>query len=187
MLYTVLLNKERIAQRKPVYQFFRSTFCVNSSTNSGIDSWQADVVKLEPLDRQYIFWSMSRKISIYTVHCKDKIPKFRNKFSQKRNIGVSVPISTFMPLCDLYIPTICLPNLLEEKSTVDRSWDYINRSQTHECWNWGWGRAVPRKGIHKWDFRCSVEGKGGCFRPIDRLDGSTKNIVCVFRKVTYNF
>ncbi len=39
---------------------------------------------------------------------------------------------------------------------VDRSWDYINRSQTHECGNWGWGRAIPRKGIHKWDFRCSV-------------------------------
>ncbi len=39
---------------------------------------------------------------------------------------------------------------------VDRSWDYKNRSQTHECWNWGWGRAIPRKGIHKGDFPCSV-------------------------------
>jgi hypothetical protein len=35
---------------------------------------------------------------------------------------------------------------------VDRSWEYINRSQTHECGNWDWGRAIPRKGIHKWDF-----------------------------------
>ncbi len=39
---------------------------------------------------------------------------------------------------------------------VDRSWDYINCSRTHECWNWGWGRAIPRKGIYKGDFRCSV-------------------------------
>jgi hypothetical protein len=35
---------------------------------------------------------------------------------------------------------------------VDRSWDYINRSQTHECGNWGWDRAIPRNGIHKWNF-----------------------------------
>ncbi len=28
----------------------------------------------------------------------------------------------------------------------------VNRSQTHECGNWDWGRAIPREGIHKWDF-----------------------------------
>ncbi len=39
---------------------------------------------------------------------------------------------------------------------VGRSWKYINRSQTHECGNWYWGRAIPRKGIHKWDFHCSL-------------------------------
>jgi hypothetical protein len=33
---------------------------------------------------------------------------------------------------DLYIPTISLPILLEEICTVDRSWDYINRSQTQD-------------------------------------------------------
>ncbi len=42
------------------------------------------------------------------------------------------------------------------KNYVDQSWEYKNRSQIHECGNWHWGRAIPRKGIHKWDFPCSV-------------------------------
>ncbi len=39
---------------------------------------------------------------------------------------------------------------------VDWSWEYLNRSQTHECGNWDWGRAIPRKGIHKWELGCSM-------------------------------
>ncbi len=35
-------------------------------------------------------------------------------------------------------------------------WEYINRSETHECGNWGWGRAIPRKGIYKWNCGCSA-------------------------------
>ncbi len=35
---------------------------------------------------------------------------------------------------------------------MDQSWEYINRSQTHECGNWDLGRAIPFLGIHKWDF-----------------------------------
>ncbi len=71
------------------------------------------------------------------------------------NIVVSVPISTFMPLWVIYIfpQSVCL---FCWRKYVARSWEYINRSQTPEFGNWGWGRAIPRKGIHKWDFRCSV-------------------------------
>jgi hypothetical protein len=37
---------------------------------------------------------------------------------------------------DLYIPTIDLHVLLQENMYVGRSWEYINRKQTHECENW---------------------------------------------------
>ncbi len=89
------------------------------------------------------------------LHCKDKMPKICNKYSQKRNIGVSVQITTFMCLWANYIfpRWVCL---FCWRKYVDRSWEYKNRLQTHECWNWGWGRAIPRKGIYKRNCRCSV-------------------------------
>jgi hypothetical protein len=42
------------------------------------------------------------------------------------------------------------------KDVVDQSWEYMNCLQTHECGNWDRGRVIPRKGIHKWEFRCRV-------------------------------
>ncbi len=88
-------------------------------------------------------------------HCKDKMPKIWNKYSQKRNIGVSVPIPTFKCLWANYIFPRCVC-LFWWRKYVGRSWEYINRSQTHECGNWGWGRAIPRKGIYKRNCRCSA-------------------------------
>jgi hypothetical protein len=39
---------------------------------------------------------------------------------------------------------------------VDEFWEYINRSQTHECGYWDWGRETPFLGIYKWDFGYTV-------------------------------
>ncbi len=68
-----------------------------------------------------------------------------------QNYNVLSPSSyTHISVRDLYISRIGLPILLH--GNIDRSWEYINHSQIHECGIWDWGRAIPNKGIHKWDF-----------------------------------
>jgi hypothetical protein len=50
-----------------------------------------------------IFFTPSPVFCYWLLHCKDKMPKIWNKYSQKRNIGVSVPMSKFMCLWAIYI------------------------------------------------------------------------------------
>ncbi len=77
--------------------------------------------------------------------------------SPKQNYNVLSPSSyTLISMRDLYISRVCL---FCWRKYVDWSWDYVNRSQTHECGNWGWGRDIPRKRIHKWDFCCSAPSR----------------------------
>ncbi len=72
--------------------------------------------------------------------------------------GIARPQSQFPHSCVcerfIHIPRIGPPILLQEY--MDRSCEYINRSQTHEFGYWDWGSAIPYLAIHKWDCRCSV-------------------------------
>ncbi len=89
-------------------------------------------------------------------------------YSQKWNCAASLfpeqdynvlpPISwppnsyTHISVRGLYISRIGLSILLQLNMYVDRYWEYLNCLQTHGCGNWDWGRAFPRKRIHKWVF-----------------------------------
>jgi hypothetical protein len=60
-------------------------------------------------------------------------------FPEKELRGHSPSFLIHVSVSDLYIPTIDLPILLGINGVaklytyVDRSWEHINRSQTHEC------------------------------------------------------
>ncbi len=77
---------------------------------------------------------------------KTKYRNFETNIPRKGISGSHSQISTFMPQWVFYIfpRSVCL---FCWRKYVDQSWAYINRSQTLECGNWGWGRAIPRKGI----------------------------------------
>ncbi len=81
---------------------------------------------------------------------KTRYRKFETNIPRK---GIDRPHSQFPHscVCERFIYSLNR----SAYSTVDRSWEYINRSQTQECENWDWGRAIPFLEIHKWDFRCS--------------------------------
>ncbi len=71
-------------------------------------------------------------------------------------LGISPNFHIHVSVSDIYSHTHSRPACSAAGKYVDRSRVYINRSQTHACGNWDWGRAIPFLGIYKLDFRCCV-------------------------------
>ncbi len=81
--------------------------------------------------------------------------KIRSKYSQKLKCAASFLVSALMYLWAIYIfrRSVCLFCCI---AFADRSWEYINRSQTVECRNWERGRPVSFLGIFVSNFRNSA-------------------------------
>ncbi len=119
-----------------------------------------------------------------SLHCK-KWLSMKPPYFQSIIIMFSLPIPTRIYLLAIYIflRTICL---FFCRKYVDRSWEYINRSQTHECGNKGWGRAIPRKGIHNWNFHCSVYSRGLHFYTFFGISiGIKRRLIDNAKKITF--
>ncbi len=75
----------------------------------------------------------------------------------KQNYNVQSPRSYAHDICERFIYFQDRSAYSAAGKYVDRFWEYINRSQIHECRNWDWGRAIPRNGIHNGYFLWSVD------------------------------
>ncbi len=87
---------------------------------------------------------------------RHKIKNLKQIVPEKELRGFRPNFRINVSVSDLYIPAIGLPAYSAAGKCVDRSWEYKNHSQTHECGNWDLCRAISFLGIHKWDFLCSA-------------------------------
>ncbi len=103
------------------------------------------------------------------------------RYIQNSIIMLCLPIPTIIYLWEIYIfpGSVCL--FFAAAKYVERSWEYINRSQTHECRNWEWGRTIPFPGIHKLDFGTVCTGR---LNPMHRKKEPERD--CVSRLKAYN-
>ena len=88
---------------------------------------------------------MKLKKSFRIFNSAERIPAGESPFDLLQRFGKAIELNNQL---QIYIIIFILL-----QTNADRSWEYINRSQTHDGRNWGRGRAVSFLGIHKTDFR----------------------------------
>ncbi len=90
-------------------------------------------------------------VSVFCCYtCTATAIPFINSYSG--NCAASAPISTFMCLWEIYIFPGSV-HIFSPAEKADPSWEYLIRSQTHECGNWDWDPNVPFLGIFVSNFR----------------------------------
>jgi hypothetical protein len=91
----------------------------------------------------------------WIYNAKTQYREFKTNISRK---GLARPQFQFLHscVCERFMYSHDWSAYSAAGKYMDRSWEYINRSQTHECRNCDWVRAISFLGIHKWDFRCSI-------------------------------
>ncbi len=83
-------------------------------------------------------------------HCNEN-PIYVFLFWELRSLSPNFHIHTFMCLWAIYIfPG--LVHIFPAAEEADRSWEYVNHSQAHECVNWDCGRSIPFLGIFVSNF-----------------------------------
>ncbi len=99
-----------------------------------------------------IVWTYSNSESNWYLTAKNQYPPPPHKI--ETNIprkGLARPKSQF-PHSRVSLSEISHDRsayIFSYRKYVDWFWEYINRSQTHECGNWDLGCAIPRNWIHK--------------------------------------
>ncbi len=96
--------------------------------------------------------SFNRNISFWTDILQRHNTENSKHIIPERNSAALVPILTFMFMWAIYIfqQSVCLFCCRKKGGPIVEI--YLDHSQTHECGNWDWGRAIPFLGIHKSKF-----------------------------------
>jgi hypothetical protein len=94
---------------------------------------------------------------MYPHLCIPRNETVQHRYFQNRikMFCLSIPTMIYC-ICERFIYFQDLSVYFAAARHVDRSWEYINRSQTHKCRKWDWGRAIPFLGTHKLYCRYSA-------------------------------